>query len=100
MRTTNAKTVAEALIQYFSRLGIPDEIVSDQGSNFMSKLLAQLYQERSQDFSKGGVIECLINNSYFFYTIFFCLGIFCRVRYCVTFIVAVGTLLFVIKLIR
>ena len=31
------------------------------------------------------------------YGIFF---FFCRVRYCVTFIVAVGTLLFVIKLIR
>ena len=45
MRTTNAKTVAEALIQYFSRVGIPDEIVSDQGSNFMSKLLAQLYDQ-------------------------------------------------------
>ena len=54
MRTTNAKTVAEALIQYFSRVGIPDEIVPDQGSNFMSKLVAQLYQGRSQDFSKGG----------------------------------------------
>ena len=45
LRTTNAKTVAEALIQYFSRVGIPDEIVSDQGSNFMSKLLAQLYDQ-------------------------------------------------------
>ena len=54
LRTRNAKTVAEALIQYFSGVGIPDEIVSDQGSNFMSKLLAQLYQGRSQDFSKGG----------------------------------------------
>ena len=43
MRTTNAKTVAEKLIQYFSRVGIPNEIVSDQGPNFMSKLLAQLY---------------------------------------------------------
>ena len=40
LRTRNAKTVAEALIQYFSGVGIPDEIVSDQGSNFMSKLLA------------------------------------------------------------
>ena len=39
LRTRNAKTVAEALIQYFSGVGIPDEIVSDQGSNFMSKLL-------------------------------------------------------------
>ena len=34
LRTTNAKTVAEALIQYFSRVSIPDEIVSDQGSIF------------------------------------------------------------------
>ena len=49
---------------------------------------------------KGGVIECLINNSYFFYVNFFLFKYFCRVRYCVTFIVAVGTLLFVIKLIR
>ena len=43
LRTKNAKTVAETLIQYFSRMGIPDEIVPDQGFNFMSKLLAQLY---------------------------------------------------------
>ena len=43
------------------------------------------------------VIERLIDNSYFFYVNFFGLSIFfCRVRYCVTFIVAVGTLLFVI----
>ena len=34
LRPTNAKTVAEALIQYFSRVSIPDEIVSDQGSIF------------------------------------------------------------------
>ena len=26
-------------------IGIPDEIVSDQGSNFMSKFLAQLYDQ-------------------------------------------------------
>ena len=47
------------------------------------------------------VIECPINNSYFFYANCFCLSIFfCRVRYYVIFIVAVGTLLFVIKLMR
>ena len=45
LRSTNSKSVADALIQYFSRVGIPDEIVSDQGSNFMSKLLAQLYDQ-------------------------------------------------------
>ena len=41
----NSTSVADALIQYFSWVGIPDEIVSDQGSNFMSKLLAQLYDQ-------------------------------------------------------
>ena len=45
------------------------------------------------------VIECLIYNSYFFYANFFLFKyFFCRVRYCVTFIVAVGTLLLVVKL--
>ena len=43
LRTTNSKAIADALIQYFSKVGIPDEIVSDQRSNFMSKLMAQLY---------------------------------------------------------
>lgn len=45
LRSTSSKAVADALIQYFSRVGIPDEIVSDQGFNFMSKLMAQLYDQ-------------------------------------------------------
>ena len=45
LRTTSSKAIANALIQYFSKVGIPDEIVSDQGSNFMSKLMAQLYEQ-------------------------------------------------------
>ena len=45
LRTTNAKTGADALIQYFSRVGIPADIVSVQGSNLMSKLMAQLYDQ-------------------------------------------------------
>ena len=45
LRTTSSKAIADALIQYFSKVGIPDEIVSDQGSNFMSKLMAQLYEQ-------------------------------------------------------
>ena len=39
LRSTNSTTIADALIQYFSRVGIPDEIVSDQGSSFISKLM-------------------------------------------------------------
>ena len=45
LRSTTSKTIADALIQCFSRVGIPDEIVSDQGSNFMSELMAQLYDQ-------------------------------------------------------
>ena len=37
-----AEVVADALIELFSRVGIPDEIVSDQGTNFMSSLITQL----------------------------------------------------------
>ena len=54
------------------------------------------------DYLLPSVIECLINSSYFFSAnLFFCLSFFVAVGcYCVTFIVVVGTLLFVIKLIR
>ena len=54
------------------------------------------------DYLLPSVIECLINSSYFCYAnLFFCLSFFFAVGcYCVTFIVVVGTLLFVIKLIR
>ena len=38
-----AETVADALCQIFTRLGIPDEILSDQGSNFMSTLMAAVF---------------------------------------------------------
>ena len=44
LRTTNSKVIADALIQFFSRVGIPEELVSDQGSNFISKLMMQLYE--------------------------------------------------------
>ena len=43
LRTTDAGTVAEHLIHLFSRVGIPKEILSDQGTNFMSQLLKELY---------------------------------------------------------
>ena len=45
LRTTSSKAIADALIHYFPKVGITDEIVSDQGSNFMSKLMAQLYEQ-------------------------------------------------------
>ena len=43
LRNTSSKTIADVVVQYFCRVGIPVEMVSDQGSNFKSCLMAQLY---------------------------------------------------------
>lgn len=39
--------VAQALIQFFSRVGLPREILTDKGATFMSTLLKQLCQTLS-----------------------------------------------------
>ena len=39
-----AERIAEELIKLFARVGILEEILTDQGSNFMSSLLAELYR--------------------------------------------------------
>ena len=44
LRNIDAEHVAEELVKLFSRVGIPSEILTDQGSNFMSKLLAEVYR--------------------------------------------------------
>lgn len=44
LRSIDAENVAEELIQIFSRVGIPNEILTDQGANFMSRLLAEVYK--------------------------------------------------------
>ena len=41
--STEAEKVAKELIKFFSRVVIPDEILTDQGSNFMSSLLQEIY---------------------------------------------------------
>ncbi len=38
-----ALSVAEELIEVFARFGIPKEILTDQGTNFTSQLLKELY---------------------------------------------------------
>jgi len=38
------ETVAQAMIEVFSRVGLPSEIIHDQGSQFMSKLMSDLCQ--------------------------------------------------------
>ena len=44
MKNTDSQTVATALVDIFSRLGIPEEILSDQWANFISKLMRDLYK--------------------------------------------------------
>ena len=44
LRSTDAIHVAEELIKVFARVGVPEEILTDQGSNFTSQLLAELYR--------------------------------------------------------
>ena len=43
LRTISAKSVAQALFQVISRVGIPKEILTDQGTLFMSRTLRELY---------------------------------------------------------
>ena len=42
LRNITAKSVCDALINFFTNFGLPSVIQSDQGSNFMSKLFKQL----------------------------------------------------------
>ena len=42
--STDASHIVEELMGVFAREGISSEILTDQGSNFMSQLLTELYQ--------------------------------------------------------
>eukprot|EP00731_Ephydatia_muelleri_P021055 Em0013g782a len=44
MRAVDAESVAEELVKMFARVGIPGEILTDQGSNFTSQLLTEMYR--------------------------------------------------------
>ena len=44
LRSIEAETIAEKLLKIFSRVGIPHEILTDQGINFQSQLLRELYR--------------------------------------------------------
>lgn len=45
LRSITTLKVISALVQLFSRVGIPEEILTDQGTNFTSKLMSQLNQQ-------------------------------------------------------
>ncbi len=43
LKSTTSKDVAKALMEMFSRTGIPEEILTDRGSNFCSELMREFY---------------------------------------------------------
>ena len=44
LSNTEAVQIARELAGVFARVGVPDEILTDQGPNFMSSLLQELYR--------------------------------------------------------
>ena len=44
MTTITVTSIAEKLMDLFSRHGVPKEILIDQGTNFMSELLQKLHK--------------------------------------------------------
>ena len=44
LKLIDAEHIAEELMTLFSRVGVPREILTDQGSNFTSKLLTEVYK--------------------------------------------------------
>ena len=49
LRNIKAKTIVRALIKFFTLVGLPKSIQSDQGSNFMSGLFQQVMSELNID---------------------------------------------------
>ncbi len=44
LRTTESTTIADQLMILFNRTGIPEEILTDCGRNFISRLMTELYK--------------------------------------------------------
>ena len=44
LKSTEAEVIAEEMMKLFSRVGVPQEILTDQGSNFTLQLLKEVYR--------------------------------------------------------
>ena len=44
LKSIEAEVIAEELMKLFSRVGVPEEILTDQGSNFTSQLPKEVYR--------------------------------------------------------
>ncbi|PJE77626.1 hypothetical protein CI610_03449 [invertebrate metagenome] len=44
LKNVDAQTIADTLVELFSRVGVPHVILTDQGTNFTSKMIQELYR--------------------------------------------------------
>ncbi|XP_033741736.1 uncharacterized protein LOC117328321 [Pecten maximus] len=44
LKNVDAQTIADTLVELFSRVGVPRVILTDQGTNFTSKMIQELYR--------------------------------------------------------
>ena len=44
LKSTEAEVIAQELMKLFSGVGVPDELLMDQGSNFTLQLLKEVYR--------------------------------------------------------
>ena len=63
LHTIDAERVAEELMLIFSRVGIPRKILTDQGTNFQSQLLPELYVLRTSTHRQMSCCSVLIRRS-------------------------------------
>lgn len=45
LRSIQVKHIVKCLIDLISRVGVPAEIITDQGSNFMANVMKSLYKQ-------------------------------------------------------
>ncbi|GFO20040.1 gypsy retrotransposon integrase-like protein 1 [Plakobranchus ocellatus] len=57
LRKIDTESVAEALVDIYSRLGVPEEVLSDQGTQFISDCMNEGYIARDQDASQATTDE-------------------------------------------
>lgn len=64
LRTLRVKAVVKALVKFFSTFGLPKRIQTDQGSNFMSKVFAQVMSKLSIEHHVSSGQGCPLNTMY------------------------------------
>ena len=59
LKTRHSRAIAEALVSVFARVGLPDEIVWDQGATLIGKLMTQFFDIKTSVYhpEANGLVE-------------------------------------------